>query len=276
MIEDRRVLEKLMEYMDKNKSVATVTIINTDGSTPRGVGSTMLVDEEGNLLAGTIGGGILEESAKKDAANCIKEKRSTTIKYGLGRPSEGEVLPSICGGNTVLFIKVYSSKDHLIIVGAGHVGEKISRMASILGYSVTVLDNREERLNTQYFNNGEELILGDMVQNLRNMDIDSNTYVIIATYGHVHDEEALKIVLHSRAKYIGMIGSRNKVRTCFKNLINKGYSKDELSRVYAPIGLDLGGETPEEIALSIMAEIQAVKHGKSGTHHLKGDIIENI
>jgi xanthine dehydrogenase accessory factor len=105
-----------------------------------------------------------------------------------------------------------------------------------------------------------------MVESLKNMDIDQNTYIVIATYAHAHDERALEAVVESNARYIGMIGSRNKVKTCFENLLKRGYKEETLSKVFAPIGLDIGRETPEEIALSIMAEIQAVKYNRDALH----------
>lgn len=271
MIEDKKVLLKLNEYIEDNKSVATVTIVSTDGSTPRGTGSTMLVDESGNLIEGTIGGGILEERAKKDAAKCIKEKEAVLINYDLNSSSESaNTLPMICGGNVSIFIKVFSSQKNLIIAGAGHVSEKISKLAKILGYCVTVMDDRKERLNPEIFPDIENPITGNIVENLKKISIDNNTLIIIVTHGHKYDQEVLEVVLRSDARYIGMIGSSNKIKTCFKNLLEKGFSKEELSKVYTPIGIDLGGETPEEIAVSIMAEIQAVEHGKDVPHLRNG------
>lgn len=270
MLEDRKVLLKLKESLEKNKSVATITIIKAEGATPRGPGSMMLVDEEGNILEGTIGGGALEEKARKDAIDCIKRKESLLIDYNLDRDSKtGNILPMACGGKVSLFIKIYSSQEKLILVGAGHVAEKVARIAHILGYSITVLDNRKERVNGQLFPQTEDLILGNIVENLKKVDINNNTFIIIVTHGHKYDQDALEVVLESKAKYIGMIGSRNKVKTTFNNLLEKGYSKEDLSKIYTPIGLDLGGETPEEIALSIMAEIQAVKYGKEVPHLYK-------
>lgn len=264
---DRMILSKLNEYMNKSKPVATVTIVNTDGSTPRGIGSTMLIDEKGNLLEGTIGGGVLEEKAKKDVAKCIKNNKSLLIDYDLNHSSkDGNVLPMACGGKVSIFIKIYNSEEKLIIAGAGHVAEKVAKMANILGYSITVLDDRKERLNTRLFPDVDNLVFGNIVENLKNIDINVNTLIIIVTHGHKYDQDCLETVIKSDAKYIGVIGSKNKVKTCFNNLLRKGYSEEELSKVYTPIGIDLGGETPEEIALSIMAEIQAIKYDKKVPH----------
>ena len=270
MMEDREILAKLMEYMDKNLPVATVTIVKAEGSTPREVGACMLVDGDGNLLAGTIGGGMLEVRAIKDAVKCIEEGKSKIIDYSLGLPAESEevLLPATCGGRVSLFVKVYNSKERLIIVGGGHVGQSLARLATYMGYDVSVLDSREEILASDNFPEGVNLVLGDMVESLKKMNIDSHTYIVIATYAHMQDERALEAVIKSNAKYIGMIGSKNKVRTCFDNLLKKGFTQENISKVYAPIGLNIGGETPEEISLSIMAEIQAVKYNKE-VYHMK-------
>ena len=272
MIEDKKVLMKLNECIEKNKLVAMVIIINTDGSTPRGVGSTMLVDDEGNLIEGTIGGGVLEEKSKQDAMGCIKRGKSTLIEYNLDSSSENSnTLPMTCGGNVSVFIKVYKPREKLVIAGAGHVSEKVSRLANLLGYSVTILDDREERLTHEIFPDVDNLIFGAIADNLNKENIDRNTFVIIATHGHRYDQDALEAVLESDAKYIGMIGSINKIRVCFSNLLANGYTKEQLSRVYTPIGIDIGGETPEEIALAVMAEVQAVKYEKN-VPHLSNDI----
>lgn len=268
-MQDKKVLYKLMEALEKNLPVATVTIIKAEGSTPREIGASMLVDKEGNLLAGTIGGGMLEVRAIKDAVKCIEENKSQVLDYSLGLPKEAEeevFLPATCGGKVSLFIKVYPSKERLIIVGGGHVGQSLAKLASFLGYLVSVLDDREETLTPQAFPPDVDLILGDMVESLKKMDIDSNTYIIIATYSHAHDEKALEAVIGTNAKYIGMIGSKNKVKSSFENLLKKGYKEEALSKIYAPIGLDIGGETPKEIALSIMAEVQAVKFNREALH----------
>lgn len=270
MIQDIQVLEKLNEYVEKNKAVATVTVVKAEGSTPRGVGSTMLVDEEGNLIAGTIGGGVLEQMAKRDALNCIKNRENKLIDYDLDKSSkDGKALPMVCGGKVSLFIKVYKSQERIVMCGAGHIAEKLCKIAHMLGYSITLLDDRKERLNTELFPNVEKFVHGNIKENLKNINIDSNTYVVIATHGHRFDQDALEAVLRRDAKYIGMIGSINKIKACFNNLMDKGFTEEELSRVYSPVGLDLGGEAPEEIALAIMAEIQAVKYGKDAPYLYK-------
>jgi xanthine dehydrogenase accessory factor len=261
---DSKIIQELAQRLDNNEPIAMVTITRTEGSSPRGVGSMMLIDWEGKLLAGTIGGGVLEEKAKEDAAECIRRGISKTATYELNLNSGKEnILPMACGGRVDVFIKVFRSQGHLIIVGAGHIGVKLCSLAKILDYHVTVMDDRPKVATKERFPGADEIIVGDISEILQQYPINERSSIVIVTHGHRYDEEALETVVDSTAGYIGMIGSRQKVETCFQHLLAKGVSEERLSRVYAPIGIDIGGETPEEIALSIMAEIQSVRYGKS-------------
>ena len=260
---ERSLLKKLNQLLDDRENVALVTITGRLGSSPRGVGAMMIVNSKGELIDGTIGGGILEEEAKKAAVKCIRRGISKTIGFKLNEKSEKDSLPMLCGGNVDLFIRVFNPQDKLIIVGAGHIADKLYKIAKILGYSVTILDDRKEFITKDRFPDADELMLGDIPSNLKLITIDENSNIVIVTHGHKYDEIALETVINSNARYIGMIGSVTKTKDCFENLKKKGISEDKLSKVYSPIGIDIGGETPEEISLSIMAEIQAVKHSKS-------------
>ncbi|WP_213951021.1 XdhC family protein [Tepidanaerobacter syntrophicus] len=264
-MESFKVIEKLVSMVAQNEPVALVTIVESSGSTPRGPGSMMLVDKKGVLLEGTIGGGILEERAKSDAAECLRANESKLFLYELSADNE-KSLPMICGGNIRCFVKVFPQKKQLIIVGAGHVGEKLCKMASILGYTVIVVDDRENRATKDNFPEASHIFLGDILENLKEVPIDENTCIVIVTHAHEYDQAVLEAVIDSSALYIGMIGSTSKVRKCFDNLRKKGISDELISKVYSPIGLDIGGESPEEIALSIMAQIQAIAYKKTVPH----------
>jgi xanthine dehydrogenase accessory factor len=256
------LIKKLSQLLDEQQNIALVTIINSLGASPRGVGAMMIVDSAGNLIDGTIGGGAIEEKAKQDAAECIRRGTSRTISYNLNEKAEKESLPMMCGGSVEIFIQVFRQKDKLIIAGAGHIAEKLYKIAKILGYIVTILDDRQEMITKERFPEADELLMGDIPSNLKTVSIDENTNIVIVTHGHKYDAMALEAVINSTARYIGMIGSMNKVKTCFETLKKKGISEEKLTKVYSPIGIDLGGETPEEISLAIMAEMQAVKYGK--------------
>lgn len=253
----------LAEKIEDNHDVAMVIVIRAEGSSPRGVGSMMIVSRDGNLLAGTIGGGIVEERAKKDAADCIIRHQSKTVSYDLDKDSDRpNALNMTCGGNIEVFINVFVSRDKLLIIGGGHVGFCLYRLAKFLDYYVAIIDNRPEFCNKERFPEADELIAGDISTNLDQYPINEKTNIVIVTHGHQYDEQALEKVIESQARYIGMIGSRKKIELCFKNLQAKGISKEKLERVHAPIGLNLGGERPEEIALAIMAQINAVKYDR--------------
>jgi|LGVF01.2.fsa_nt_gb xanthine dehydrogenase accessory factor len=260
---DTVLIKKLNELIEQRIEVALVTVTNKVGSGPRGSGSMMVVDSDGKLLYGTIGGGGIEEQAKKDAALCIKAKESKTCHYELTLKDTEASLHMACGGVMDVFIKVFTNEDQLVIVGGGHIGLDLSEFAVKLGYSVVVIDHREDYANKDRFPDVDKTLPGDVVEHLKDLNIDAFTSVVIITHGHIYDMEALAEVVNSDARYIGMIGSKSKIRHCFGELENKGITKEALSKVYAPIGVDIGGSTPAEIALAILAEIQAVKYNKS-------------
>lgn len=255
----------LYECIEQKRDIALVTITKTEGSSPRGVGSMMLVDNEGVLVAGSVGGGQVEKLAIDEAVLALKRGISKTINYVLDKDSESErKISMVCGGNVELFIDTYNSKDKLIIVGAGHIAINLYNFALRLGYSITVIDERLEMANKERFPQAEEIIADNVTIALNRCSIDSRTNIVICTHNHENDQEALEAVVNSPARYIGNIGSTQKIQHSFNDLLKKGIDESILSKVYAPIGLDIGGERPEEIALAIMAEIQAVKYGRKG------------
>lgn len=259
---EKETIQQLINKMNQNEDVALVTIVNTNGSSPRGTGSMMLVNKDKELIEGTIGGGAIEEKAKEDAALCIKRGISKFVKYELNDKGKENAVGMICGGNVDVFIKVFKSNDELLIIGAGHVGHKLSKMAKLLGYKVTIVDDREEFASKERFPEADEIKVGDVKTVLKAHPINQKTNIVIVSHGHKDDQDAVEVVANSEARYIGMIGSIPKIKICFKNLLEKGIDKERLKSIYSPIGLDLGGETPEEISLAIMAEIQAVKYKK--------------
>jgi len=265
ILESYKVIEKLASMITKNEPVALVTIVESSGSTPRGPGSMMLVDRDGKLLEGTIGGGILEERAKRDAVECLRKKESKLFFYELNTDGK-KSLPMICGGSVSFFVEIFPSKKRLIIIGAGHIGEKLCKIANILGYTVIIIDDREDRATKENFSEATEILVGNVLEAVKKTLIDENTCIVIVTHAHKYDQAVLEAVIDSNALYIGMIGSTSKVRKCFDNLRKKGICDELISKVNSPIGLDIGGESPEEIALSIMAEIQAITYNKNLPH----------
>ncbi len=251
-----KLIRRLLDNVEKNQGIALATVVDSKGSSPRGKGSMMIVDQEGDILEGTVGGGAVEEKVKKQCKECILKSESKLFNYDLAS------LPMTCGGSVSVFIKVFNSKDKILIVGAGHIGSKLSKLSKILNYEVTVVDNRPEFAIADRLPEVDNIITGNIVDILRGYPIDKRTNIVIVTQGHKYDLEALEVVIHSQARYIGMIGSLRKVTICIDALKEKGIDENLLKKIYAPIGLDIGGETPEEIALGILAEIQAIKYGK--------------
>lgn len=262
---DEHVVKILSDYIEQNRDIALVTITKKDGFSPRGVGSMMLVDDEGVLVAGSVGGGQIEKRAIDEAVVALKRGISKTISYVLDKSSDSEKkISMICGGNVELFINTFNSKDELIIVGAGHIALNIYKFAQLLGYRITVIDERLEMANKERFPQAEEIITENVTIALNGCSIDNSTSIVICTHNHENDQEALEAVVHSPARYIGNIGSPQKIQCCFNDLIERGIDESILRKVYTPIGLDIGGERPEEIALAIIAEIQAVRYERKG------------
>ena len=161
-------------------------------------------------------------------------------------------------------IEVTERPAALLIVGAGHVGQAIASIAAIAGFSVSVLDDREAFANQERFPMADRVICGDFVDELRRYPIDAATYIVMVSRGHKQDELALREVAASAAGYVGMIGSLRRVSTVLTHLAQEGVPREALERVHTPIGLDIGAETPEEIAVSVVAELVLVRRGGTG------------
>ncbi len=263
---NKKVIDTLNKAVSAGKSVALVTITNKAGSGPRGVGSSMVVDTDGNLLAGTIGGGAIEQRAKKDAKECLRKRESAAFSYELSMEEKPESVGMACGGAAEIFINVYIDNKKLIIFGGGHIGLNLSQMAKLLGYHVTIVDHRPEFSNKERFPWADVLINASPKDAKEQLDITEQTAVVIVTHGHVFDADALREVVHSPAFYIGTIGSISKLKHSFGTLLDEGVEKEVLQKVFAPIGIDIGGESPEEISIGILAEIQAHGYGKRPVH----------
>jgi len=236
------------------------TIIGTSGSSPRGVGTKMLVMGDGKTVE-TIGGGALEKQVIADALTCLVSGASRIERYEL-RAQGDHALGTLCGGEATVFLEAHVPDRTLLIVGAGHVGRSLCRCAKLLDYQVVVLDPREDMVTPERYPEADRLICGDPAQTADLFPISSTTHVVIVTHGHQFDKEALLSVIGSPAAYIGMMGSATKVRTVHAQLREAGVDPGLLDRVHAPIGLDIGAETPAELALCIMAEIVADGYGR--------------
>jgi xanthine dehydrogenase accessory factor len=262
MKESRNLIKMLGEAIDGGKSAAFVTVISVDGSTPRETGAKMLVFENGSI-EGTVGGGTLEALAIKQAVACIKKGAGGKFIFDL-KPKGNTGM--ICMGRVEIFIDVYKNALKILILGAGHVGVKIAEAADMAGYPCVVADDRPEFANKERFPHASDIILERPHEAVARAGVDENTYVVIVTRGHSLDRECLEEVMRTKAAYIGMIGSADKVREIFRLVEKKKLYPFKDDRVYSPIGLNLGGKTPGEIAVSVMAQIIMLHYKKDGKH----------
>ncbi len=257
------LLDKISEQIRQNKKVAWATITKIEGSTPRKEGAMMVIMEDGSI-DGTIGGGTFEAVVVEKAKKCLEGGASKAFHFELN-DEEGS-LHMQCGGTADVFIKVFLPKDKLLIVGGGHIAVELFKLSKMLGLYTVVFEDREDYLTQERFPKADELILGSIEEQLKQYPIDTHCFVVIVTRGHRHDEIALMSVIHRDPQYIGMIGSRNKVNYVMDRMAENDISQEVMGKIYAPIGLTLGGESPMEIAFSIMSEIMIVKSGKKLGH----------
>ena len=250
------ILYKALEAVNKGKNYAFVTIIEaTLKGTPRKAGAKMIVFEDGDSW-GTIGGGRNEKAAIAEALKCIASQKPVTATYNyFGR--EGE---SVCGGKMTVFIEPSIPQKRLIICGAGHIALPLSAIAKMLGFNVSIIDNRKEFANHKRFPHADTIIVGSHSSELAKITIESNTYIAIVTQGNEFDFECLRTVIKSDAAYIGVISSKPKRVKFFGRLKTQKIEDKYLKRVHIPMGIDIGMQTPEEIAVSICAEMIAVKN----------------
>lgn len=246
----------LFEYEEKSE-VALLTITNVTGSNPSRVGGMLIIDKEGNVLEGSVGGGSIEEEAKKKAVTVMKRGKSESIHIDIQDESGMQ-----CIGTVDIFVQVFTPKDEIVLIGAGNVGHAIYQIAVMLDYDIVVVDDREQYANKERFPMAKEIIVGEFESVLKKLKIRKNSNIVIATHGHEFDQMALLAVVNSEAQYIGMLSNRKKAKLILGKLEEEGIARENIAKIFAPIGLSIGGSRPAEIAVSIMAEIQAVKYDK--------------
>jgi xanthine dehydrogenase accessory factor len=239
--------------------VALVTIVRANGSTPQRTGAKMLVFADGRTI-GTIGGGCYENDAFWKAREALATGRSALLHYELNDDFAQEN-GLVCGGQMDVHIDPLEPTPQLFIAGAGHVGWQLGRLAIDAGFRVHVVDDREKFANAERFPGAEAVIAEPIPEWLHRTDIPASAYVVVVTRGHTHDLDAMRSLAARDLKYLGLIGSRAKVSRIFARLLEEGMPPECLSRVHAPIGLDIGAVTPAEIAISIMAELVATRRG---------------
>ena len=257
---NQEVFAALAEALSRGEEVALVTITGSTGSTPQRVGAKMLVYADGRTV-GTIGGGCYENDAFGKAREAIRSHRPLNVKYELNDDFAQET-GLVCGGQMEVFIEPVEASPDVYVFGAGHVGYYVGKMAHDAGFRVHVIDDREKFASQERFGDGIEVVVDHIPTWLTTNRLPPTSYAVIVTRGHTHDLDALRAMLGKPIRYVGLIGSKAKVRRIFDVLREEGVSPEALQPVHAPIGLDIGAITPQEIAISIVAELIAVKHGK--------------
>lgn len=254
--------------LEKHETIALVTIIEAKGSVPQEIGAKMLVSDEGRFF-GTVGGGTIEYLAINAAKRCIEDKKPELIKYLLNEDGEftnKEVVKTkmLCGGEASIFIDIIGITDQIFIFGGGHIAQKLTPLLHDLGFSVVIIENRPEFAKKEL--SGADKYIVANSEEIKGIEIPKNSYIVVITHSHSIDEEIVFQLLNRYKndqpwKYLGMIGSKNKVKEIFERLQRKGIDKALLETVHAPIGISLGKtHTPIEIAISIVAEIIEVKN----------------
>jgi xanthine dehydrogenase accessory factor len=256
------VLRLAADCIEQGAPCALVTVIRTSGSVPRHDGSKMLVGADGVILAGTIGGGEMESRVIALARQAITDGVARTSSYQLADPASGD--PGVCGGTVELFIEPLLPAPTLLIIGAGHVGRALTHLAKWLGFRVIVTDDRIEACTPENCPGADVYLPGPLSEQLNKLELTAQTFAALVTRGYPIDVNALPMLLQSPAAYVGVMGSERRWLTAAKALREQGVSEALLKRAHAPIGLELNAETPEEIAVSIMAEIIALRRGGGG------------
>jgi xanthine dehydrogenase accessory factor len=257
---NHEVFAALGEALKNGEEVALVTIVAANGSTPQRVGAKMLVYSDGRTV-GTIGGGCYENEALWKAREAIKSRKPFTVRYELADDFAAES-GLICGGQMEIFVEPIEPSPAVYIFGAGHVGQFVGRVAHEAGFQAHVIDDREKFANRERFPDAASIVVDDIPSWLARTTLPPSAYAVVVTRGHRHDLDALRALAPQRLRYLGLIGSRAKVKRIYDVLVEEGVRVDQLEHIHAPIGLDIGAVTPQEIAVAIVAELIAVRRGK--------------
>jgi xanthine dehydrogenase accessory factor len=255
------LIRRLNDHLEKGVSVALVTVVATDRSAPREVGAKMLVFEDG-AIEGTVGGGTLEAQAIRAAVDAIQAGQSRKETFEL----EPKEIGMYCGGQVEVFIDVFKRNARLVILGGGHVAERLGRVAADAGLPYVIADDRAAFATRDRFPDARQVLVGRPQDLVKDLVKSAEDYVAIVTRCHAFDIECLAESLKTPAAYIGLIGSRTKIQKVFEILGKRGVRPETDPRVYSPIGLDLGDKSPGAIAVSIVAEILKLKNEASGEH----------
>lgn len=259
--EDLQILEQLLAAQTRREPVVLATVIRDQGSVPRHAGSKMLIYGDGRTL-GSIGGGEMESRVTAVAQEALRDGQPRVVPYSLVDPKRGD--PGVCGGNVDIYVEPYPAPYTLMILGCGHVGRALSTLGKWLGFRVVAWDDRPELATRENMPDAAIVLGGSPTELFAAYPIDNRTFLTFVTRNVNVDRQLLPLVLHSPAAYIGAMGSRRRWEETRRLLIEDDIPVEAIDRIISPIGLELNAESPNEIAVSIMAQIIMVQRGGGG------------
>ena len=253
------IYEEIVALRQHGRRGAIATIVNVRGSIPSFETAKMLIRDDGSIV-GTVGGGCVEADVWQAAREVMESGRPRTLTFNLNQNPKYDT-GLVCGGTLDIFVEPVLPAARLYIFGAGHVAQSLYRAAHLAGFDVSVVDDRESYANRERFPEAKDVIAEDFDQAMARLTLSETSYIVIVTRGHRDDMRVLRWAVQTRARYVGMIGSKRKTITIFRELVKEGIPEQSFERVHAPVGLDIGAITPDEIAVSITAELIAARRG---------------
>ena len=258
------VIAKLDACLTEGTPCGLATVTGITGSIPTEVGAKILVNAQGQILAGTVGGGALEAVVIHRLVRAIADRAPQVVTHHL-TDDEASTLGMTCGGSITLFLEPYVGHPRLVLVGAGHVNQAVAKLAKDLDFDVVVLDDRPQWATKDYFPDAQRIeVVKTLKAPFEALDRTAEAFLVIATRCHATDRLVLREALKRPWRYVGMIGSRLKVAKIVEDFRDEGIFEPLEGKLYGPVGLDLGGKSPAAVALSILAEVQMARHGRTG------------
>lgn len=258
------IYEEIVRLRQQGRKAALATIVHTQGSIPSYASSKLLIRDDGSIV-GTVGGGCVEAEVWAAAREVMEQEKPRKLTFNLNADPRYDV-GLTCGGTLEVFIEPILAQPVCYIFGAGHVGVHLAKFAAHTGFSTVIVDDRAQFANRERFPEASAIHAEDFDQTFARLDPNELAFIVIVTRGHKDDMRVLRWAVGTRARYVGLVGSQRKVLKIYQALESEGISREKLERVHAPIGLEIGALTPEEIAVSILAELIAVRRHASLPH----------
>ena len=256
------VFDELVRLRDSGQKCALATIVQVKGSIPSFQSAKLLVREDGSMI-GTIGGGCVEAEVWNAAREVIQTEKPRNMSFSLGQDAAYDN-GLICGGQLEVFVECITPQPAALIFGGGHISKSLAKVLDLAGFRVSVIDNREAYANRERFPEAADVYAEEYEDVYPKLSVNESTYIVIVTRGHRDDMRVLRWAIGTQAKYIAMIGSKRKTIGVVKELEKEGIPRTAFDRVYAPMGLEIGAVSPEEIAISVGAEMIAMRRDPEG------------